>query len=730
MYRIQCLVLVILFFPQLPAATIAGPQVQTSTNGPSAVNNKTTPSAALTDVNPFASISKLPFHTPAFDRIKTEHYQPAFMTGMREQLAEITAIVDNIEAPTFGNTVDTLEKSGALLNRVRQVFSNLTSSNTNEDLQNIQTELAPLLAAHSDNILLNRGLFNRVSTLYESRENLPLSGEQQEVLRRHYDDFVRAGAKLSDEQQNRIRSLNEQLSTLETKFEDNLLAVTKERSVIVDSVAELDGLSDADIAAAAQTATERGHAGKYVLEISNTTRVPVLSSLNNRKLRQRVWEASAYRALGQGGGIDNRPLILEIAQLRAERARLLGFENHAAYKLQDQMAKTPAAARKMLTDLIPGVVARVQQESADLKAKMKELGADHALAAWDWEYYSEKVRQARFKVDDAALKPYFEMNNVLQNGVFFTMNKLFGISFQERRDLPVYHPEVRVFNVMNNDGSQIGLFYIDFFRRDSKRGGAWMSSFVDQSTLLNEKPVIVNVLNNPRPADGEPALISFDNVTTMFHEMGHAVHGLFSDVKYPSVAGTATPRDFVEFPSTFEEDWCIQPNILSNYAVHYKTGDPIPKELLDKVILASKFNQGFDTLEYLAAAILDLEWHTLTADQIPDDIEAFEAATLRKYGIDIPAVPPRYRTAYFAHIWGGGYSASYYAYLWSEVLAADAFAFMQANGGATLRNGNTLRNEVLSRGSSRDPMESYKAFRGQEPTVDALLIRRGLKPSM
>jgi len=715
------------FFSQLPAATIADPQIQTPTNGPSAVNDKTNSSSTLAADNPFATVSNLPFHTPAFDKISTEHYQSAFMAGMREQLTEIAAIVDQTEDPAFENTIDALEKSGALLNRVRQVFSNLTSSNTNEDLQNIQTELAPLLAAHADNILLHRGLFKRVSTLYESRDNLPLTGEQQEVLRRHYDDFVRAGAKLSDEQQNRIRSLNEQLSTLETKFEDNLLAVTKERSVIVDSVAELDGLSDADIAAAAQTATERGHDGKYVLEISNTTRVPVLSSLNNRQLRQRVWEASAYRALGQGGGIDNRPLILEIAQLRAERAKLLGFEHHAAYKLQDQMAKSPAAARKMLTDLIPGVVARVQQESADLKAKMKELGADHDLAVWDWEYYSEKVRQTRFEVDEAAVKPYFEMNSVLQNGVFFTMNKLFGIEFHERKDLPVYHPEVRVFNVINSDGSQIGLFYIDFFKRDSKRGGAWMSSFVDQSTLLNEKPVIVNVLNNPRPAEGEPALISFDNVTTMFHEMGHAVHGLFSNVKYPSVSGTATPRDFVEFPSTFEEDWCIQPNILSNYAVNYKTGEPIPKELLDKVILASKFNQGFDTLEYLAAAILDLEWHTLTADQIPDDIEFFEAATLKKYGIDIPAVPPRYRTAYFAHIWGGGYSASYYAYLWSEVLAADAFAYMQANGGATSENGNKLRNEVLSRGSSRDPMESYKAFRGQEPTVDALLIRRGLK---
>ena len=699
----------------------------TSGNGDSAVNTDSGTATKLPSENPFAAPSALPFHTPAFDKIRVEDYQPAFMAGMKQELDEMEVIAGQAAEPTFENTIVAIEKSGALLTRTQQVFSNMTSAHTSKDLQNIQTELAPLLAAHSDNILLNQKLFNRVEKLYESRESLTLTGEQQEVLRRHYEDFVRAGAKLSEDQQNRIRSLNEQLSTLQTKFEDNLLAVTKERSVIVDDVAELDGMSDGDIAAAAETAKDRGHEGKYVLEITNTTRVPILTSLNNRALRERVWKASAYRALGQDGGIDNRALILEIAQLRAERANLLGFKNHAAYKLQNQMAKNPDAARKMLTDLVPGVVARVHQEAADLREMMKELGADHELAPWDWEYYAEKVRKARFDFDEAAVKPYFELDSVLTNGVFFTMNKLFGIEFRERKDLPVYHPEVRVFDVLNGDGSQIGLFYIDFFKRDSKRGGAWMSSFVDQSDLLHEKPVIVNVLNNPRPAEGDPALISFDNATTMFHEMGHAVHGLFSNVTYPSVSGTETPRDFVEFPSTFEEDWSVQSDILSNYARHYKTGDPIPKELLDKVIRASKFNQGFDTLEYLAAAILDLEWHTLSADEIPDDIEAFEAATLKKYGIDIPAVPPRYRTAYFAHIWGGGYAASYYAYIWSEVLAADAFAYMQANGGATRQNGNRFRSEILSRGSSRDPMESYKAFRGQAPTVDALLIRRGLK---
>lgn len=721
-------------FPEIVSATVllltfsARLHAQNSAllNGTTSVNTTSATSDLPAD-NPFAAPSELPFHTPAFNRIRTEHYQPAFHAGIREELSEIQAIAEQDAEPTFENTIVAMEKSGALLTRVQQVFSNMTSSHTNEDLQNIQAEMAPLLAAHSDNILLNKNLFSRVEKLYDNRDSLNLTEEQLQVLRRRYESFVRAGAKLTDAEQNRIRALNEQLSTLETRYDDMMLQATKDGAVIVDEAGQLDGLSDAEIAAAAEKAKERGHDGKYLLEITNTTRVPVLASLNNRNLRERVWKSSANRALGHDGGVDTRELILETIRLRTERANLLGFPNHAAYKLQNQMAKTPAAAKKMLLDLAPGVVARVKVEADDLRDLMKRSGADHELQPWDWEYYTEKLRQERFQVDAAAVKPYFEVNNVLRDGIFFTMKKLFGIEFRERSDLPLYHPQVKVFDVLNSDGSQIGLFYIDFFKRDSKRGGAWMSSFVDQSKLLNEKPVIVNTLNNPPAAEGEPALLSFDNVTTMFHEMGHGVHGLFSDVTYPSVSGTATPRDFVEFPSTFEEDWAIQPDILANYARHYKTGDPIPKDLLDKVIRASKFNQGFDTLEYLSAAILDLEWHTLTADEIPDDVEKFEAAALKKYGVDIPAVPPRYRSQYFTHIWSSGYEASYYAYIWSEVLAADAFAYMIANGGATSENGSKFRREVLSRGSSRDPMKSYQAFRGSKPTVDALLIRRGLK---
>ncbi len=681
----------------------------------------------LPAANAFAAPSSLPFHTPAFDKIKLEHYQPAFSVGMKQQLAEMAVIAAQTEAPTFENTIVAIEKSGALLTRVRNVFSNMTSAEKSKDLQNIETELAPLQAAHSDNILLNRGLLARVEKLYLAQDTLGLTGEQREVLKQHYESFVRAGAKLDESQQARIRVLNEQLSKLETKFEENLLAITEERSVFLDNATELDGMNEAAIKAAAEGAEKRGKAGKYLLEITNTTRVPLLTSLNNRTTRQRIWEASAYRGLGRDGGIDNRPLILEIAQLRAERAKLLGFPNHAAYKLQNQMAETPDAAGKMLADLVPGVLAKVNVEAADLKAMIKSSGADHKLEAWDWEYYSEKVRKERFDVEEAAVEPYFELDNVLKKGVFFTMNKLYGIEFRERTDLPVYHPDVRVFDVFDKDGSHFAIYYVDFFKRDTKRGGAWMSSFVDQSHLLNEKPVIVNVLNIPKPAAGEPALISFDNVTTMFHEMGHALHGMFSNVTYPSVSGTATPRDFVEFPSTFEEDWAIQPEVLSNYARHYKTGEQIPKELLDKVIRANKFNKGFDTLEYLAAALLDLEWHTLTSEKIPEDAEQFETAALKKYGIDHSAVPPRYRTAYFAHIWSGGYSSSYYAYLWSEVLAADAFAYMQTRGGLTRENGQSFRDTILSVGGSREAMDSYRAFRGSEPSVEALLKRRGLK---
>lgn len=675
--------------------------------------------------NPLFSSSTLPFHAPDFDAIKPEHYRPAFEEGMKQELEEIQEIANNPEAPTFENTIVAMEKSGRLLERTASVFYNLTSAHTNDEIQEIQKEMAPKLAAHSDNILLNAKLYNRVKTLYNKRNELDLDAASMKLLEDTNRDFVRAGAQLSEEQKQRMREINERLSTLTTKFQENLLAITKERSVLVEDKVKLNGLSEDRIAAAKEAASERDKEG-YLLTISNTTRVPILTELNNRELRQRVWEASAYRGIGQNGGIDNRPLILEIVKLRAERAELLGYPNHAAYKLDPQTAKTPENALDMLKDLIPPVIKNTKEEEAAIKKMMEKDGIQGEVKPWDWNYYAEKVRQDKYNIDQSKVRPYFELNRVLKDGVFYTMNKLFGITFEERDDLPVYHPDVRVFNVYDEKGEQIGLFYADYFERDSKRGGAWMNSYVTQSHLLDNKPVIVNVLNIPKPAEGEPALISFDNVTTMFHEMGHAVHGLLSDVKYPSQGGTSVPRDFVEFPSTFEEDWAIQPEILENYAVHYETGEPIPQDLLDKVIEASNFNQGFDTQEYLAATMLDMEWHLLGTDEIPDDVQAFEKKALAKYNLDMEAVPPRYKSPYFAHTFSGGYSANYYSYIWSGVLAADAFAYMQQNGGLKRENGDRFRNYILSRGGSDEAMKLYKEFRGQEPDVKYLLERRGL----
>jgi len=680
--------------------------------------------------NPLLSESTLPFHAPDFDAIKPVYFRPAFKAGMKQELKEIKEIANNPEPPTFKNTIVAMEKSGRLLNRTSSIFFNLTSANTNDEIQTIQKEMAPKLAAHSDNILLNTKLYNRVNTLYNNRDDLDLDTAQMKLLEDTRRDFVRAGAQLTDAQKKRMREINERISELTTKFQENLLALTKERAVFVADKKKLDGLSDDRIAAAREAAADRGHEDGYLLSITNTTRVPILKELNNRDLRKKVWEASAYRGIGQNGGIDNQPLILELVKLRAEKAELLGYPNHAAYKLDPQTAKKPQAVLEMLKDIIPPVIKNTKREQADIKQMMEKDGINSDVKPWDWNYYAEKVRQAKYNIDQSEVRPYFELNRVLKDGVFYTMNKLYGITFKERHDLPVYHPDVRVFTVYDKDGSKLGLFYADYFQRSSKRGGAWMNAYISQSRLLNKKPVIVNVLNIPKPAKGEPALISFDNVQTMFHEMGHAVHGLFSNVKYPSQGGTSVPRDFVEFPSTFDEDWAIQPDILKHYAIHYKTGKPIPKELLDKVIEASNFNQGFDTQEYLAATMLDLEWHTLGSDEIPEDVQSFEKKALAKYNLDMEAIPPRYKSPYFSHIFAGGYSANYYSYIWSEVLAADAFAYMQQNGGLKRANGDRFRKYILSQGGSDEAMKLYKEYRGQKPDVKYLLKRRGLETNM
>lgn len=686
------------------------------------------PETSLNEENPFFAPSELPFQAPDFDAIRIEHYMPAFEAGMKVHLEEIEAIATQEEVPTFENTIVAMELSGSLLTRVQRVFFNLTSSHTNAEIQEIQSEISPRLAAHSDNISLNADLFQRIETLYNQREELDLDPSARKLLEDTRRSFVRSGALLSEDEKQRMREINERMSTLTTEFSQNLLKLTKERSVFVEDAAMLDGLSEGRMAAAQEAAEEQGYDNGYLITITNTTRQPILKSLNNREMRKRIWEASAERGVGQQGGVDNRPLIKEMVALRAERANLLGYDNYASYSLEPQTAKTPENALDMLTGLIPAVVSNTRLEAREIEEMMRAEGLEDGVMPWDWGYYSEKVRKAKYEIDQAEVRPYFELNRVLEDGVFYTMNRLYGVTFTERFDLPLYHEDVRTFDVLDEDGEQIGLFYADYVARSSKRGGAWMSSFVSQNGLTGDKPVIVNVLNVEPPAEGEPTLVTFDNVTTLFHEVGHGVHGLFSEVIYPSQAGTSVPRDFVEFPSTFEEDWAIHPEVLGNYAYHYETGEAIPDELLAKLIDARNFNQGFDTYEYLAATMLDLEWHMLSMEEASDDIdvEAFEAAALAKYNLDLPAVPPRYRSPYFAHIFAGGYSANYYAYMWSEVLAADAFAFMGTQGGLNRENGMRYRELILSRGGSLDAMEMYREFRGADPDVKHLLKRRGL----
>jgi len=681
--------------------------------------------AAINAGNPFFQPSALQDQAPDFTQIKDEHFAPAFEEGMKQHTAEIRAIADNTEPATFENTIVAMEKSGATLMRVASVFFSLASSNTNETIQAVQSDMAPKLAAHEDSIYLDPALFARVKSLYDTRNTLGLDAESARLLERSYQAFVRAGAQLDDAGKARLREINGRESSLTTEFSNKLLAATNANAVVVDSVDQLKGFSEGDIAAAAEAAKARKLDGKWVITLQNTTRQPALVSLQDRALRERVWRASAER--GAQAENDTRPIVLELAKIRAEKAALLGYPTWAAYVLDDQMAKTPEAAYKILTDLVPKVVANAQAEEADIAKLMAADGVAGPVQPWDWEYYAEKVRAERYALDNAQVKPYFELERVFNDGMVFAMGQLFGITLKARPDLPVYHPDVKAYEVFDADGTSVGLFYADYYARESKRGGAWMNAFVSQSELLNQKPVVVNVMNIAKPADGQPTLLSFDEVSTLFHEFGHALHGLFSKAKYPSLSGTAVSRDFVEFPSQFQEDWALDPKVLANYAKHYETGEPIPAELMEKVLAARGFNQGFDSLEYVASALLDLDWHTLTADQIPTDVEAFEKAALERHGVAMNAIPPRYKSTYFAHTFAGGYSAGYYAYLWAEVLAADAFAVMGERGGLTRENGEAFRKEILSVGNTRDTMESYRAYAGRDPQVDGLLKRRGLQ---
>jgi peptidyl-dipeptidase Dcp len=677
----------------------------------------------MTYLNPFQNRSTLEYELPDFSKITDAHYLPAFYAGCEQQLAEIEAITSQTEV-TFNNTVVALERSGKMLERMLLVFYNKSSADTNPTIDKIESEIAPKLAGHEDAIKLNPELFSRIQTLYETRDQLGLDTESVWLIERYHRDFVHAGAQLSPENREILKQYNEKLSELQTKFDQNALAEANRLAVLVDDVATLAGLSESEIDIAAQAAKERGLEGKYLVNMVNYTGHPWLASLENRELREKIMRASMSKSTS-GGDFDNQELIKQIVRLRAERAKLLGFESHAAYVLSDQTAGKPANAHNMLRRIAPAAVSNARSEAKDLEAQLQKDHAGSLLESWDWAYYTEKVRKEKYNLDTSLMKPYFELERVLFDGVFFAAEKLFGITFKERNDLRAYHEEARVFEVFNEDGSKLGLFIGDFFTRDSKHGGAWMNNLVDQSKLLSQKPVVVNNLNIPKPRAGEPALLTFDETSTLFHEFGHALHGLLSDVTYPRFSGANVERDFVEFPSQVNEMWMLWPEVVANYAKHYETGEVLPAEWIASLQASETFNEGFETTSYLAAAILDLAWHEV-ADQSISDVSKFEADAIKDYGLDFDPVPVRYKSGYFSHVFSGGYSAGYYGYIWSEVLDADTVNWFKQNGGLSRQNGERFRKELLSRGGSIDSMDMFRNFRGQEPAIEPLLTRRGL----
>ena len=684
----------------------------------------------VNEANPLFAESTLPLHYPPFDKIQDSHFGPAFDRGMEEHLAEIEAIANNPEPATFDNTIIPLEKAGELLSRTSRVFFNLAGVENNDEKKAIQAEYAPKLSAHRDAISLNADLYARIKSLYEQRNDLGLDAEAVRLVERYHTDFVRSGAELDDDQKARLKEINGEMAKLGTQFSQNVLAEVNDSAVLVDSRDALAGLTDEQIAAAAKAASDKGEDGKFLITLLNTTGQPPLAQLENRELRERIYNASIVRG-ARGNEYDNREIISRILTLRDEKAKMLGYDTYAAYVLADETAGTPKAVSDMLTQLAPAAVANARREGAALQAMIdREQAAkgeeSFKLQPWDWAYYTEKVRADQYNFDESQLRPYFEMVSVLEDGVFFAMNKFYGLDFKRRTDLPVYNPDVMVYDVFDADGEQLAIFLFDPYARASKRGGAWMNSYVSQSGLTGDLPVVANHLNIPKPTSG-PTLMTWDEVTTTFHEFGHAVHGMFSNVEYPYFSGTSVPRDFVEFPSQVHEMWADWPEILANYAKHHETGEPMPQELLDKVIETSKFNQGFATTEYLAAAMLDQSLHRVNGDAIPsaDEILDFETQALKDNGTDYYAVLPRYRTTYFSHIMGG-YAAGYYAYIWSEVLDATTVQWIKDNGGLTRANGDRFRETLLSKGGSKDAMELFHDFTGQEPDINALLVRRGL----
>jgi peptidyl-dipeptidase Dcp len=691
--------------------------------------------AASSAPNPFSERSKLPYELPPFDAIKDSDFEPAFEAGMQEQRSQVDAIARNSESPTFENTLVTLERSGVMLDRVSKVFFNLDASNTDPQIERIKLKMAPRLAAHRDQIYLNPDLFARVETVWRNRAELNRDSEAIALAQRYHALFVRAGARLSTADQSGLRRMNEQIAELQTRFEDNERRGSNEAAVVVDDRAALDGLSAEQIGAAEQAAKTRGLQGKWLIELQNTTIQPVLAQLTNRALRERIFRASSGRA--QGGDADNTTVIAELVKLRAERAVLLGYRNHAAYALEDEGAGTAEAVNKMLADLAKAATAKASAEAAGLQAVIDaQARAAHTatfkLQPWDWAYYQEAARTARFHLQDADVKPYFEIGRVLHDGVFYAAHELYGLTFKERTDLPRYHPDVKIYEVFDADGSPLALLLADLYAREPKRGGAWMDLFVDQPRLRATKPVVVINLNVPKPAEGQPTLLTFEEVTALFHEFGHALHGMMSNVTYPLLSMLSLPPDFVEYPSQFNEMWAREPVVLAHYARHYRTGEPMPLALLDKVLASRKFGQGYATTEYLEAALLDQAWYQITADQAPPPsaVMRFEKAALQRARVDLPQVPPRYHSAYFLHIFTDrGYDAGYYGYIWAEVLARDTGQWFHRHGGLDRANGDFYREKVLSRGRTAEPKELFERFYGAPAEIGPLLEYHGLLPS-
>ncbi|HBM7605933.1 TPA: peptidyl-dipeptidase Dcp [Enterobacter hormaechei subsp. xiangfangensis] len=671
--------------------------------------------------NPFFEISLLPYQAPRFDAINDSHYRPAFDEAMRLKRADIDAIIAQRAAPDFDNTVLALEKSGAMLSRVSSVFFAMTSAHTNDDLQALGEQFSTELAGLANDIWLNDTLFARVEAVWQDRE--ALDAESRRLTEETYQHFVLAGARLNADEKAELKSLNTEAATLTSQFNQRLLAANKAGGLVVDDVRQLDGLSAEEMAAAAHAAAEKGLKERWLIPLLNTTQQPALAALALRETRKRLFSAGWERTQ-KGDENDTRELIRRLTALRARQAQLLGFDNYASWSIADQMAKTPEAALEFMRGIVPAARGRAALEQADIQKVIDDEQGGFTVQAWDWAFYAERVRSAKYALDESQIKPYFALNTVLEDGVFWTATQLFGIRFVERFDIPVYHPDVRVWEIFDHTGEGMALFYGDFFARDSKAGGAWMGNFVEQSYEFAARPVIYNVCNYQKPANGQTALISWDDVITLFHEFGHTLHGLFASQRYATLSGTNTPRDFVEFPSQINEHWASHPQVFAHFARHYQTGEPMPDALREKMLNATQFNKGYDMTELLSAALLDMNWHGI--QEPVEDVEAFEAAALKKEGLDLPAVPPRYRSSYFAHIFGGGYAAGYYAYLWTQMLADDGYQWFVEQGGLTRENGQTFREAILSRGNSTDLAELYRNWRGHDPKIEPMLENRGL----